>query len=253
MTITQFKIGLDAGHGGRDPGAVGPTRLYEKFVTLDITMRVGAILSPHANIVYTRTMDTDLAPKNAPFSVNACINGRIKVINNAMPNICVSIHTNSLSTKPEAHGLETWIHAGTSRTASSISLAKSIQSRLVKATGLADRGIKEGTFGMIRFPVMTNCLVELPFISNLKEEALMRDSVFRVVCARAIAEGIASHLGMEVGSLAISKAEREYGESAVKSLNKKGLVNNPEVWISKMGESVPNWLFFVMLDRISNK
>ena len=53
--------------------------------------------------------------------------------------------------------------------------------------------------------------------------------------------------------MAITKKEQEYGENAVTSLAKKGLVNNPEVWSKKMGESVPNWLFFVMLDRITNK
>ena len=52
-------------------------------------------------------------------------------------------------------------------------------------------------------------------------------------------------------AMAITKTEQKYGEDAVNSLAKKGLVANPEIWTKKMGESVPNWLFFVMLDRIT--
>ena len=52
-------------------------------------------------------------------------------------------------------------------------------------------------------------------------------------------------------TMTITEKEQEYGENAVKSLAKKGLVSNPEVWAKKMGKSVPNWLFFVMLDRIT--
>lgn len=52
-------------------------------------------------------------------------------------------------------------------------------------------------------------------------------------------------------TMAISEKEQQYGVDAVQSLAKKGLVANPEVWAKKMGEKVPNWLFFVMLDRIT--
>lgn len=49
----------------------------------------------------------------------------------------------------------------------------------------------------------------------------------------------------------LKKWQKEIGIEAVDSLNEKGLINNPEQWKEKLGEYVPNWLFFVMLDRIT--
>lgn len=79
------------------------------------------------------------------------------------------------------------------------------------------------------------------------------DSVNRPNCPgpRFPWERLFSDLIQGGAKMAITEKEQGYGEDAVKSLVKKGLVNNPEVWATKMGESVPNWLFFVMLDRIA--
>ena len=54
QTTNRFKIFLDAGHGGNDPGAVG-NNMQEKDINLDVALRVGKILSPDFDINYSRT------------------------------------------------------------------------------------------------------------------------------------------------------------------------------------------------------
>ena len=193
MTNRRFKVILDPGHGGRDPGAVGPTGLKEKDVTLAVCKRVAFYLSPVADVQLTRDIDQDFGPA-ARFDSSIDIGYRARgIVNQSGANVCVSIHCNSLSTRPKAHGVETFHHIDKPQ---DLPLARAIQNRLVVATGRADRGVKTGTFGMIRIPTMPSCLPELPFISNPQEEVLLRDPAFQDKCARAIAEGILNFLGI---------------------------------------------------------
>lgn len=58
---TPITITIDVGHGGYDPGAVGPTGVLEKDISLSISLKVGEIPSKNGiNVVYTRTSDKDL-------------------------------------------------------------------------------------------------------------------------------------------------------------------------------------------------
>ena len=197
MTNRRFKVVLDSGHGGRDPGAVGPTGLKEKDVTLAVARRAASLLAPLVDVQLTRDTDTDFAPKDQPYSVNMDIGHRAReIVNKSGANVCVSIHCNSLSTRPEAHGVETWYHEGTAVSVRNKALAAAVQRKIAEYTGRANRGVKVGTFGMIRIPIMPSALVEMPFISNPQEEVLLRDPAFQDKCARAIAEGILNFLGI---------------------------------------------------------
>ena len=109
MTNRRFKVILDPGHGGRDPGAVGPTGLREKDVTLAVSQRVTFYLSPVADVQLTRDTDRDFSPPNKGFSSDIDIGYRAdKIVNKSGADVCVSIHCNSLSTRPKAHGVETF-------------------------------------------------------------------------------------------------------------------------------------------------
>lgn len=197
---------LDAGHGGRDPGAVGPAGMREKDVTLAVCLEAGRILAPVADVRYTRTDDRDFGPAGR-FDASVCIGARGRIVNASGARVCVSVHCNS-SVNRTAHGVETFRHQnkpGDQR------LAVCVQKRLVAATGRVDRGVKTANFGMIRIPTMPAALVELPFISNPDEERLLRDPGFQARCARAIAEGIAEFLELEAGLLEKVKIRVEDG------------------------------------------
>ena len=227
----RFKAILDPGHGGRDPGAVGPTGLKEKDVTLAVSHRVAFYLSPVMDVVFTRNDDRDFSPPNKPFSSDIDIGHRAReLVNKSGADVCVGTHCNSLSTRPEAHGVETFRHVNKPL---DDRLARAIQKRLAAATGRADRGVKTANFGMIRIPTMPAALVELPFISNPNEEKLLRDSGFQDRCARAIAEGVAEYLGEklpsteEMGNMPFVDLGGHWGKGDIEQAAEWGLVAVP--------------------------
>lgn len=255
----RFKVVLDPGHGGRDPGAVDPVQpaqgdnlhTRECDVTLDVAKRIKQYLAPVMDVVLTRDTDRDFCPPDKPWNQVTDLRERGKIINASGAQCSVSVHCNSLATAPQAHGLEVYYHPTKPQDKG---LAKAVLDELIKTTGLTNRGVKTDNLALIRYPKMPSCLVELPFVSNPEEERLLNSPTFRDQCAKAIARGIAAWAGMKLEVVdvpEISKTEQEYGEKALDSLAKKGFVANPETWKQKLGEPVPNWLFFVMLDRVT--
>ncbi|MBU3189489.1 N-acetylmuramoyl-L-alanine amidase [Clostridium bowmanii] len=186
----KYKIVLDAGHGGNDPGAIGPTGLKEKDVTLAITLKVGSILVKNGvETIYTRTTD------NIPWSTNEAQNlqARCDISNSAKPNYFVSIHENSFSA-PSATGIETYYFTGS---VAGQKLAQAVQTELVKVTGNVDRKIKT-TSGLyvIKHVDATSILVESAFISNPEDERLLATQAYQYTLAKAIATGILKTLGI---------------------------------------------------------
>src|SRR5690625_153474 len=141
-------ICIDPGHGGRDPGAIGPTGLRESEVVLDVATRIVSLLDGRGHsVLMTRDNDSLLGLRE-----------RANIANHAASRLFVSIHCNA-HTKPEAHGLETWCWDG-SRLGEM--LAGHIQSRLVDALGWRDRGVKPThVFRVLNHTRMPAVLVEL--------------------------------------------------------------------------------------------
>lgn len=175
-----MKICIDPGHAGRsiDPGAVGPTGLQEADVTLSVCERLRNILQNlEHEVVMTRESVEDQASDSLSY--------RAQIANSSGADIFVSVHCNSAGSA-EAHGTETWIYTGSS---AGRALAEKINPRMV-ALGLADRGIKEANFAVLRLTDMPAILIETAFISNPDEENLLRDETFLNNVAQAISDGI---------------------------------------------------------------
>lgn len=176
-----MKIAIDPGHGGSDPGAVGPAGSREADVTLAVGRNLQALLVAVGNdIVMTRNSDTDVAPPGAAARLE--LEARCGVVNMAGADLFISIHCNAAD-RPDASGTETWYYGAGHR------LAAAIQRRLA-TLGLDDRGVKQGDFYVLKYTDMPAVLVELAFISNPKEERMLLDAAFREVAAGAIARGI---------------------------------------------------------------
>lgn len=178
------KIVIDAGHGGKDPGAIGPAGTKEKDVALAIAKKVAALLKS-AGIDAQLTRDSDVFVE---------LNTRANKANAAKANYFVSIHCNS-ATSPQAHGTETYCYA---KGAEGEKLAANVQRALIKELKLADRGVKTANYAVLRETRMPAILVELAFISNPKEEALLRNELFQDLAAKAIAEGICEYLNIKL-------------------------------------------------------
>jgi N-acetylmuramoyl-L-alanine amidase len=183
-----IKIALDAGHGGYDSGAVGPTGLFEKNVTLAITLKVGQILQQKGiGVVYTRTSDKVIWPAD----VLKDLQTRCDIANNAKVKYFVCIHANSFD-NPDTGGTETYYTDGN---AESQKLAQSIQQSLVSSNGLYNRGIKTAGYYVLKHINAPSILTEVAFISNPKEESLLADDSFQTKSAQGIANGILNALG----------------------------------------------------------
>lgn len=186
-----MKICIDPGHGGVDPGAIGPTGLKEKDVNLAVAKQVAELLKPICTVVMTRTTDIRLG-KDQKEDLAA----RVTIAEKNKVDRFVSIHCNSYSDR-NVRGIETFAYASGGN---GEKLAKAIQTELIKATGLKDRGVKfsGNDIYVVKYTTMPAVLTEIGFISNPQEEALLKTAAFQTKVARAIAQGIANHIGKKL-------------------------------------------------------
>lgn len=184
-----MRLCLDPGHGGYDPGAVGPTGLKEKDVTLAVALEAGALLgnSP-IEVIFTRT--SDQVPW--PAEKNRDLAMRSDIANRAAADLFASIHCNS-TVGPGANGVETYYFQGSSNGAKAAGI---IQTRLVQTLKLRDRGVKTADFYVLRKTTMPAVLIELAFISNPQEEQFLAQPDFKLRAARAIAQASADYFGV---------------------------------------------------------
>lgn len=177
-------ICLDPGHGGSDPGALGPTGTMEKDNTLAISLLLKEKLEKNgATIVMTRDTDADVAYTNA--TPNEELGARVDAANQAEANLFVSIH-NDAFTSNTAAGTTTY-HYGDK---DSIKLAGLVQCSLAAKLGTKNRGARFASFYVLRYTKMPSILVEVAFISNPVEEMLLSSVDGRDNAAESICEGI---------------------------------------------------------------
>lgn len=194
LTKLKFSAGLkgkvvaiDPGHGGSDSGALGPSGLKEKDVTLAVAMRTKAILEKSgARVIMTRMTDKDVFGPNA--SNVEELSARTAVANNAKADAFVSIHNDSFSSAT-ASGTSSFYYEKTKYDGM---LADCLQEQLLNAGGRNDRGANTANFYVIKRTVMPAALVELAFISNSEEERLLASPTFQQKMANAIVMGLDS-------------------------------------------------------------
>ncbi|MDP1759229.1 MAG: N-acetylmuramoyl-L-alanine amidase, partial [Thermodesulfovibrionales bacterium] len=223
-------IVLDPGHGGHDPGAVGPNGLYEKDIVLDITLKVRTILSKNKNFRILMTRDKD---------VFIPLVERTAFANSKNADLFISIHVNA-SPKKTARGVETYLLNWTNDEESirvaarenaislkkmkeqmkkyksdvdimlsdlrrdlkrdeSIKLANYVQGSIVSTLGenyndIKNLGVKNALFYVLFGARMPSVLAEVSFISNPAEENLLSKESYRDYIAQAIADGIDTYV-----------------------------------------------------------
>ena len=186
-------IAIDPGHGGSDPGAVGPTGIREKNVTLKIALKLGEKLkAAGATVVYTRTTDIDVAKPDASGAEE--LHKRVEAAHNGKADIFISIHADA-SVSASAGG--TTIYYCSKNKYDGI-LADAIAGKAIPAGKLYDRGTKEAGFYVIKKSWIPSVLVETAFISNPAEEKLLNQDEFQNRFAQGIYLGIVDYFN-EVG------------------------------------------------------
>ena len=165
---------LDAGHGGRDPGAVYNGR-QEKDDTLELVLAIGEILQNNGiDVEYTRTTDVYESPYQKAMEANE-----------AGVDYFVSIHRNSFPRPNEVNGVESLVY---NKSGVKYEMAQNINAQL-ETVGFVDLGVKERpNLVVLRRTKMPAVLVEVGFINSDVDNNLF-DANFDDI-ARAIADGI---------------------------------------------------------------
>lgn len=216
------RVVIDPGHGGRDPGAIGPKGLLEKDVVLAVSKKLGNILRKKygMEVIYTRKRDVFIS-----------LEERTAIANSKKADLFISIHTNA-SRQRKARGIETYIlNWTTNREAmrvaarenaisykkmqqskndlqmilqdlardnkkdESMRLAYNVQNSMVDTlrqdySKIVNLGVKQALFYVLVGADMPSILVEVSFISNYAEEKRLAKKVYRERIAEAIAEGV---------------------------------------------------------------
>ncbi len=178
----KYKVVIDPGHGGTDPGAVGINGLRETDIVLEVSKSVSDFLKKKGVITiltrdYERTLD--LQP-------------RVNKANYSKANAFVSIHANATRGKrKDVNGLETYYYSGSK----GYSLAKNIHKQiLITSSQSPDRGVRKSRFYVIRKTSMPAALVEIGFVTGMYDAALLSQKAYRDNMSFAIAKGILNFL-----------------------------------------------------------
>ncbi|MBI5178790.1 MAG: N-acetylmuramoyl-L-alanine amidase [Nitrospinae bacterium] len=217
-------IVIDPGHGGKDPGAVGKGGLKEKDVVLDIALRLRRQLRKECDCRILMTRSTD---------VFIPLEERTAFANTMDADLFVSVHVNSNKTRsakgvetyflsPARSKGESFVAArenmiamnseneetndlafilfdmqNTDKINESSRMAATIQHSVVgglnREYGAKDNGVKQAMFYVLHGAKMPSVLVETSFISNAKEEKLLRTKDYREEVAKGIARGILNY------------------------------------------------------------
>lgn len=217
-----LRIVVDAGHGGKDPGAIGPNRLYEKDVVLNLAKKLASRLRSHLGCEVLLTRDRD---------VYIPLRQRTAYANEVDADLFISIHANA-STNKTIYGIETFylnfskndqaIDVAARENGMSIKemgdlelilfdmmanakinessrLATDIQTSLVSTlsknySNIKDMGVRQGPFHVLLGATMPSVLVEVAFISNKMEAKRLNSSAYQERTAQAIVTGVEKYL-----------------------------------------------------------
>ncbi|MBQ9488137.1 MAG: N-acetylmuramoyl-L-alanine amidase [Selenomonadaceae bacterium] len=196
-SLTTLKgkiIAIDPGHGGNDAGAIGPSGVMEKTVTLNVALELEKLLKAEgATVIMTRRTDKTVSPAGAKASAIEELQARCDIANKAKADIFISIHADSF-TNPTARGTTGYYYSQTEGQ-SAIRLADCIRKALCEQIKTPSRGTKPCNFYVVRNTDMAATLIELAFISNPEEESIMNSVEGVLKCAQGIFDGIEDYFG----------------------------------------------------------
>jgi N-acetylmuramoyl-L-alanine amidase len=215
------RIVIDPGHGGHDQGSTGPAGLMEKDLTLDVAHRLGKLIEERlgSEVIYTRSDDTFIA-----------LESRTALANEKKADLFLSIHANS-SPYPSVSGIETYyLNFASTRDAMDVAsrenagsemgihelssiiekitkhdkaeesrdFAGKMQAALYTAavrsnSAARNRGVKKAPFVVLIGATMPSILAEIGFISNAREETLLKRSDHRQKLAEALYRGVSRY------------------------------------------------------------
>ena len=231
----NFTVVIDAGHGGRDPGAIG-RKGKEKNINLNVALKLGRLIQNNCKdvkVVYTRDKDIFVA-----------LDRRAQIANNAKADLFISIHTNSVAKNRTVRGTETYTlglhrtndnlevakkensviliesdyeqrYAGFNPNSSesyiifeflqdknmerSVQLATNIQKQFKTTAKRIDKGVHQAGFLVLRETSMPGVLIELGYISTPEEERYLLTESGTTALAKSIYQAFINYKKQFIG------------------------------------------------------
>lgn len=185
--MTNQILWLDAGHGGKDAGAVSGN-LYEKNIVLDIVKRMKKFIEDnYEGVTVKMTRDTD---------VFYSLQERYNMANRAGADLFISVHVNAGG----GTGYEDYINkplSDTSMTAKFRNLIHQEASAVLKKHGIKNRGKKKAGFAVLNGTKMSAVLVETLFIDNANDRKFLTNDDFIQEISEAYARGAARGMALK--------------------------------------------------------
>lgn len=182
LPLKNIKIAIDPGHGGKEAGAVGCCRNYEKDFNLSISKYLEKDLRKMGAIVYmTRSTDKYVG-----------LNDRVKYTNEKGAQIFVSIHANSLpdSQNPQKYrGSSAYYYYDEAKP-----LTEAILNSVGRTMGVNIEGVRQASFAVVRNTSAVSVLVETAYVINPDDNELLMSDNFREKYADAVAQGIKDYV-----------------------------------------------------------
>lgn len=189
--LRGITIALDAGHGGKEPGAISPWGDKEKDFTLPITLKIRDYLERYgARVILTRY--GDYSPGWDWWQPVDELLARVSLANSNAADVFVSIHCNAYPKDPTVSGVMAFYRAGS---AESVRLARNLAGTVARTSGLELLGVQEGPYYVLNHTYMPAVLMELGFMTNWHDVTLLRQNWFQDVLAQGIVQGILSYFG----------------------------------------------------------
>lgn len=187
---------IDAGHGGNDPGKVGVDGSLEKNINLQIAMRLKDYLEQSdVQVVMTREEDTGLYTSDDTKKKMADMQNRCKLINEAKPELVVSIHQNSYHEEGVSGGQVFYYKDSVQGK----KLAEILQKRFTYVLGDANRrqAKANGNYYLLLHVKSPIVIAECGFLSNRKEAMLLQQEEYQDKLAWTLHMGIMEYLNGE--------------------------------------------------------
>jgi len=191
LPLSGYIFVIDPGHGGPDGGAEGKDGTQEKYITLNIANYLRDYLNEAGALVkMTRETDKDLADINTKGLSKRKLEdlqNRVRLANESMADFYVSIHLNSIpSTK--WRGAQTFYYPVNIENKE---MAESIQKQLILNLNNTDRApLSRNDIMVLKYVEMPSVMVEVGFLSNPEELALLQDEEYQKKVAFAIYQGM---------------------------------------------------------------
>ncbi len=189
--LAGLTIALDPGHGGVDPGALGPQGVHEKDIVLAIALKLRELLeSCGATVIMTREIDTDLSDANLGHQYSRRkrqdLSRRVALINASRAALLVSVHLNSMAAR-RWYGAQVFF---TPESSESTRLAVILQESLRETLQNTNRVAAAGDYYILEKTTCPAVIVEAGFISNPEEARLLQSEHYQARVALAIYRGV---------------------------------------------------------------